>query len=206
MSSHSMVYSNIRLIPRRTCMLVLSILAFLSTPYTHLFADSMTAGESATYHQLYKIGDIGPGGGIVFFVSANGLNGLEATPWDQHSDIRWDNGSFPITNARRDGVNGGAWNAERIIKSQGDGDYAAQVCAQFKGGGQGDWFLPSRKELVLLYLKKDIVGNFAEIDTYWSSTECLGSRSYALVVYFGSGTDYCSEKVEPHRVRCVRAF
>ncbi len=104
----------------------------------------------------------------------------------------------------RDGINGGHANTERIIIQAGPGSYAAQLCANYKGGNYADWYLPSKYELNLLYLQKDVVGGFAN-DFYWSSTEAIGDY-YAWTQSFGTGDQYSNSKPVEHYVRAVRAF
>jgi hypothetical protein len=129
---------------------------------------------------------------------------LEAAPSDQSTGIQWYNGiGNNATNVVRDGVNAGLYNTERIIISQGAGIYAAQLCANYQGGGYGDWYLPSKAELNLLRQQRTIVGGFAD-DKYWSSTEFDGSVPWDLD--FPSGSQTAANSVGPHRVRAVRAF
>ncbi|MEN8180666.1 MAG: DUF1566 domain-containing protein [Pseudomonadota bacterium] len=153
----------------------------------------------------YKISDTGPAGGKVFFVSSDGLHGLEATSGRSISqDYKlWYNGAYITTNAKRGGVNAGQLNTERIINHQGAGDYAAQLCANYQGGGYGDWYLPSKEELNLLYLQKDVVGGFDDVH-YWSSTEI--NNLDAWTQYFLNGFQSAYQKNVWRRVRCIRAF
>lgn len=153
----------------------------------------------------YKIGDTGPAGGKVFFVSSDGLHGLEAMLDGRISeeDKLWYNGAYINTNAKKGGINSGQFNTERIINHQGEGDYAAQLCANYQSGGYGDWYLPSKEELNLLYLQKDVVGGFDNL-YYWSSTEINDLNAWA--VYFQNGYQSAYQKNVWRRVRCIRAF
>jgi hypothetical protein len=110
------------------------------------------------------------GGGIVIWVDETGQHGLIAAASDQSTGMQWYGASYTATNAVRDGIGGGMYNTERIIASQGAGSYAAQLCANYKGSGYGDWYLPSKYELNLLYLQSDVLGGL-EGNYYWSSTE-----------------------------------
>lgn len=168
-------------------------------------------GTSASV--IYAIGNPGPAGGKVFFVTDDGLHGLEAALQDQSTGIhiQWYNESSITTGAVWDGING-KQNTDRIITSQGGityqswGSYAALLCANYTGGGYGDWYLPSKYELNLLYLKKDVVGGFANTG-YWSSTEVDNHLAWSQ--YFNDGLDGLqsfNEKPTPFRVRAVRAF
>lgn len=143
------------------------------------------------------------GGGIVFYVYDNGQHGLIAATADQSAGIQWYNGTLTATNAVRDGKGGGMYNTERIIVKQGVGSYAAQICANYQGGGYGDWYLPSKYELNLLYLQKGVVGGFAS-GAYWSSTDV--GNDYAWFQGFGDGTQGLNGKSITHYVRAVRAF
>ena len=67
----------------------------------------------------------------------------------------------------------------------------------------GDWYLPSKFELNLLYAQKSVVGGFASI-AYWSSTE-YGS-SYAWDQDFDDGVQYNGYKFFTLYVRPVRSF
>jgi hypothetical protein len=69
----------------------------------------------------------------------------------------------------------------------------------------GDWYLPSKVELNLLYNAKvaGVVGDFAN-NYYWSSTE-YGSSS-AWLQNFDNGNQYSDGKLDTSPVRSVRAF
>jgi hypothetical protein len=154
--------------------------------------------------KIYVIGDIGPGQGIVFSVSVDGLHGLEAAPSDQSGGIQWYNGNFTATNAVRDGINAGHFNTERIIINQGAGSYAARLCANYQGGGYGDWYLPSKAELHLLFQQRVVVGGF-DFSVYWSSTEFDSGTAWSqsFVADVPAGTSKASPTL---KVRAVRAF
>ena len=208
----------------KSCFLILTL---LSVSFTTQARDSLaalrndlnatTANVSSLQTQVnaltpdsYAIGDTGPGGGIVFFVSDDGKHGLEAAPVDQSDPttqgIQWYNGSDPnmvVTGAAWDGINGER-NTDRIIISQGVGSYAALLCANYTGGGYGDWYLPSKYELNLLYEKRDLVGGFA-VARYWSSSELAPTQAWHQ--FFDSGTaPGVSTKSDELMVRAVRAF
>jgi hypothetical protein len=143
------------------------------------------------------------GGGVVFWVDATGQHGLIAATADQSTGIRWYNGTNTTTNAVRDGIGAGMYNTERIIANQGVGSYAAQLCANYQGGGYGDWYLPSKYELNLLFQQNTAVGGFTGTD-YWSSTEASSSCPWEQ--YFDGGDQGYYGKVHTYYVRAVRAF
>jgi hypothetical protein len=145
------------------------------------------------------------GGGIVFYVYDNGQHGLIAATADQSTGVVWTNTAFQgtVSNAVRDGINGGLANTERIIIQAGAGNYAAQLCANYKGGNYADWYLPSIYELNLLYVQKAVVGGFAS-NWYWSSTE--GINQSAWDQYFDGGNQDYNVKGGTDNVRAIRAF
>ena len=155
-----------------------------------------TGGASLAIGDSYQ-------GGIIFWLDATGQHGLVVATTDQSIGIQWYNGTYTTTNAVRDGIDAGMYNTERIIANQSTGSYAAQLCANYQGGGYGDWYLPSKYELNLLYLQKTAVGGFASA-SYWSSTE--GNSDYALVLYFSDGAQATNLKHGTNYVRAIRAF
>jgi hypothetical protein len=81
-----------------------------------------------------------------------------------------------------------------------------QTCANYKGGNYGDWYLPSKYELNLLYSQKNVVGSFAN-DYYWSSSEDDTDTDFAWLQSFEDGTQDSFLKYYPiYNVRAIRAF
>jgi hypothetical protein len=156
----------------------------------------------------YFIGDTGPAGGLIFYDKGSYSDGwqyLEAAPSDQSTAIQWWNGEFTTTGASGTAVGTGATNTSAIIDSQGEGTYAASLCADLVLGVYGDWFLPSRDELNLMYvnLKQQNRGGFASA-WYWSSSENYGS--YAWNQNFDDGLQNVNVKDYYGHVRAARAF
>ena len=144
------------------------------------------------------------GGGIVFYVYDNGQHGLIAATTDYSPDIQWNNGSYNYTNAIRDGIGAGKFNTERITYNYGAGTYAAQVSANFQAGNYGDWYLPSKYELNLLYQQRSAVGGFSNVN-YWSSSEVNGI--YAWIQSFATGVQSSfGDKATFRYMREIRAF
>jgi hypothetical protein len=150
------------------------------------------------------------GGGIVFYVYDNGRHGLIAATADQSTSMRWWADSFTNTMALADGVGAGKANTAIIIANQGYGDgatYVARICNEYSvtvgDVTYGDWYLPSKYELNLLYLQKTVVGGFAN-NFYWSSTE---SSNYAAWKQgFSNDNQDQNGKDETYYVCAVRIF
>jgi hypothetical protein len=149
------------------------------------------------------------GGGIVFYVYDNGQHGLVAATSDQSFGHRWYGGSNTNTRARADGVGGGLKNTAIIIANQGavDGNpFAATLCNEYSsivaGVTYGDWYLPSKHELNLLYLQKTVVGATGVF--YWSSSEI--DNVTAWLQSFSTGAQLLVNKTSVNSVRAIRAF
>jgi hypothetical protein len=168
-----------------------------------------TGSGTLTWTGTHYIGE-SYGGGKVFYVYDNGKHGLIAATSDQSTGIRWHGGSNTSTRARGDGVGAGLKNTAIIIANQGavDGNaLAATLCNEYSvtvdGVKYGDWYLPSKHELNLLYLQKTVVGSFAN-NYYWSSTEV--ESNVAFEQSFFNGDQTVAPKGYANLVRAIRAF
>ena len=148
------------------------------------------------------------GGGIIFYVYDNGKHGLIVSTEDQGTEVKWYNGTYSTTNAFRDGVNAGLLNTERIILSQGAGNYAAQIAANYKGGGFGDWYLPSAYELGLLHIQRALFFTGSNVMYYYYSSNENPSNNMQVMCYRFSNALYNTYllKLNTLRVRAIRAF
>ena len=153
--------------------------------------------------KTYSIGDAAQGG-IVFWVDDTGEHGLVSATADNIFASTWSiSPNTFINKVRNDGINVGRINTDAIIAFYGTGSYAAQACAQYLGGGYGDWHLPSKYELNLLYLQQTAVGGFGG-GPYWSSTELDALNAYAQL--FSGGIQTPSGKASFWSVRAIRRF
>lgn len=154
---------------------------------------------------LYAIGDEGPAGGIVFYVTDGGLHGLEAAPEDQSTGVQW--GCFEIIlGADETEVGKGAKNTLDILNGcVVDRPIAASVAAAYTLNGFDDWFLPSKDGLGWMYtnLHSSDLGDFASA-FYWSSSEVDSDGAWGQV--FNGGYQFIFGKNGTLGVRAVRAF
>jgi hypothetical protein len=177
-----------------------------------------TTAASGSGGTSYAVGDFALGG-IVFWVDESAEHGLICAKTDQSAGVRCIAGIYTNTMAMGDGPLAGEMNTSIIIANQGFGDgstYAARVCAEFQAteGGKtyGDWYLPSKGELHLMYLNKATIdatatangGSAIVGEVYWSSTE--NSIHHAWLQNFNNGNQYHNDKYLTYRVRAVRAF
>ena len=151
----------------------------------------------------YQIGDIGPGGGLVFHVT--GCTGFEAAPIDQSAGAAWGCGGTEITGADGTAVGTGVQNTTDILAGCATPGIAAELADNYSLNGINDWFLPSKDELDFMYtnLQLNGLGGFAN-GAYWSSSEI--TSNHALGQHFGSGNTANIIKSLTPRVRAVRAF
>jgi hypothetical protein len=102
-------------------------------------------------------------------------------------------------------------NTTLIVALQTDdnpmGNFAAKICADYSvtvnGITYGDWYLPSKSELALMYLQKEMIGGFST-DYYWSSTEFSSVTAWSQ--NFVNGAQFNLAKSLPYGVRAIRTF
>ncbi len=149
-------------------------------------------------------------GGIIFYLDGSG-GGLIAAPSDQSSG-EWGCYGDTISGADDTAIGTGAQNTIDIELGCTTAGTAADICANLTLGGYSDWFLPSKDELNLMYLKigqgntstSGNVGGFVD-NYYWSSTEY--DYYSAWNQSFTNGSQGYINKYNPYNsVRAVRAF
>jgi hypothetical protein len=158
---------------------------------------------------VYKIGDTGPGGGIVFYDKGNTSGGwryMEAAPSDL-GRAQWQSAPREVSGTK-DNIGSGRQNTQLI----GDSGRAALLCQQYNLGEYRDWFLPSKAELDLMYinLKMKDLGNFSD-DLYWSSSDSTGGSAWtpAWAQRFSDGYQEgggIHNKGKTYLVRAIRQF
>lgn len=162
-------------------------------------------GGTATY----EIGDPGPSGvGIVFYVTDGGLHGLEVAPIDQHDLASWSSVTEEQIGTTGTEVGTGSANTDAIIGQVEHTGSAAQICRDYRAAEEGNWFLPSKDELGLIYTnlynQPTPIGGFASSSYYWSSSE--NDAFTAKRQYFQDGSWDSLGKYAGKHVRAVRAF
>lgn len=126
-----------------------------------------------------RVGDVGAGGGVVFYVPATPQwwgRYMEAAPnpWFGSGDARYTAGchGLSIFDARAVGIGSGKRNTELIVAACPEPDIAARVAYDLVLNGKSDWFLPSRDELNAMWPHRVAIG--ARVDQnnqpYASST------------------------------------
>ena len=185
----------------------------------------MTGANCIGTKCTYKIGDTGPGGGIIFFVDYNdqyaGFNYLEAAPTScESASSAWSSDTthslLAVKGWAARAVGSGQSNTTAML-ANGDTSYSADTSgAAFYSNAlasgvpagcvtsKDDWFLGSIGEMKLMHDNLQGLGEFNAV-RYWSSTE--DTSSIAWNQSFGGGSQYADQfKTGTLRVRPVRAF
>jgi tetratricopeptide (TPR) repeat protein len=154
-----------------------------------------------------KIGDK-YAGGIVFYLSETGKNGLVCTDKDIGLAL-W--GSRETIGADGNEVANGSGmaNTKKIVefaRMKNLVNTAGSLCYELNHNGYTDWYLPTLAELRLIYeeLYKKNRGNFMSSAKYWSSTE-YGTFG-AWYFNFGDGSAYGDNYSSSYSVRAIRTF
>jgi len=172
--------------------------------------------------KYYNIGDTGPGGGEIFYCSAEGFimtdtgeicHYLELAPteyYDEYLDTpNWAISPYANTliGGTAEAIGTGRNNTTRIVYEIGGYAPPADFCNDYTYNGLTDWFLPSKDEIYQLSLNKAMLSStFAGDSTnqaYWSSTEFDNNQVYYQ--YIGTSDGYDSKGIYLH-IRPIRAF
>jgi len=181
-----------------------------------------TCAITVTYKFEYDIGDTGPGGGKIFYRSAEGFtvqmentaenytaHYLEAAPADMSDKLAWASQEFSKTRiyAYNEAIGYGRKNTAMILATDANAP-AAKSCKEYSNNGKTDWFLPSREELKELYKKRTYFDNLKTEDNsyYYYSTEYAGTNDRAESIDFGDGLTNTDYKTYKFFVRAIRAF
>jgi len=175
--------------------------------------DTVTSGMTLyAKWTSYALRDIGPAGGLIFYVKEGGYSDgwmyLEAASCDISSGISWGCYGTSIPGADGTAVGTGKQNTIDIVAECATVDIAAELSATLNWGGYSDWFLPSKDELNLMYVNLKVygVGDFADA-YYWSSSQYYPHfAQYAWTQYFSNGVQSSHKKNTSLRARAIRAF
>jgi len=181
--------------------------------------------------KTYKVGDTGPAGGIIFYVTTDITDDwryLEVVPATAEFVSVWGLFGTDVTGTDTS-IGSGRKNTDIIanlgdvifdyIDGNGDVDKiggegtAAMKCRELEINGYKDWFLPSRDELDCMQrvLFKQGIGDFSA-DEYWSSSVGGTEKYGAWYQQFSDGyqndyyVEYGHSRMNKLRVRAVRAF
>ena len=173
--------------------------------------------------KTYNLGDIGPGGGRIFYRSTGGFtfytsstdtvgiraHYLEAAP-DNLPRLAWASPDFYRANitGTASTIGTGLKNTLIILNTDADAP-AAKACYEYTYEGINDWFLPSVNELQQLKTNQNVVGTPVNGGRVWSSSQ-LSDPTYpdgVWVEIFPNGyPNIFGFKNNTENVRPIRAF
>jgi hypothetical protein len=187
--------------------------AFLMMCYSSL----CFAANPSAQGTIYNIGDYAQGG-VVFWLTPDRTHGLVAAIADQSSGVAWATGSSAgSVTSTSDSLSvgfpasAGKLNAEVILNRTGITSSAAELCANYQGGGYTDWYLPNIIELTALYSQAAVVnttaiangGSAFASSIYWTSVQ---TSSGVGNIDFSSGRHQFFTESNTFHVRAIRAF
>lgn len=157
--------------------------------------------------------------GIVFFIDHSGEHGLVASldDLDGGSGVAWSDVTTQKIGENAKSATDGAGNTDAIIAQQISGS-AAQLCRNLGP----DWYLPSNREVFLLFSQEILIDQILDNDgdpntngliqeefmptlaRYWSSTEQDEKNAWAQKASSGDTSSF--RKADTYRVRAIRIF
>ena len=196
--------------------------------YEYTF-DSVLEGDITLYAQwnkIYKVGDEGPAGGIIFYVADSEQTSTYTDSSGQKQELKWkylevasgevtvngsdkfkwsssDTGAYGIYETA---IGSGWSNTFKLLSVSGATFPAAQACADYGNGtGYDDWFLPSKDELNKIYENRSVLNTTFKAGEYWSSSEARSNGAYRLNFSDGTWKNEV-DRTYPWYVRPIRAF
>jgi hypothetical protein len=136
--------------------ILLSKLTYDSTYYIRAYAKNkvgITYGNEVNFTTVYRVGETGPAGGIIFYDQGSKKNGwryMETTLKD--IDVVAPGGCYNTVNINTDSAMGaGLENTNKIIELCSESGISARVAKSFTLNNYKDWFLPSFYELKAIF-------------------------------------------------------
>jgi hypothetical protein len=178
-----------------------------------IMSDALMPYPSKKY---YALGETGPAGGTVFYITHGGRRGLEAAPDDSKMyggiDVfSWGCNSLDVPIATKTSeyssvdtvknVKSGAINTAAILETCKYTISPAHLASTYSYGGYDDWYLPSLSELQWLLSNRRYIPGF-ENYPYWSSSQLDATHGWLS----HGGSPYTLLKSRKLSVRAIRSF
>ena len=173
--------------------------------------------EQLIIRKPYKVGQTGPGGGVIFYVD---LTRPAGSRYFEAACAGWSDGTCGGSDLTDPGIVwgcDGTWvgadgtaigtgkqNTTDIVTNCLETGGAAKVANDLVLGGQSDWFLPSLFELNQMNIRRIQIGGFSAV-YYWSSSEFfVDDFAWAQSFSYGAQSGLSNDTMT--YVRPVRAF
>lgn len=155
--------------------------------------------------EVYVVGDVGPGDGIVFITPGTSGNStglyFEASPYIDEVKAKWCGRPRETLDALGTSIGTGVSNTALISSMYVSG--AVKMASEYSNNGFSDWFLPSKDELYEMYVNREYIEGFSS-GGYWSSSEFAVGFAW-LHLFYNGDQDY-NDVFFSYSVRPVRAF
>jgi hypothetical protein len=185
-------------------------------------ATTTTVASQCAVGGVCRVGDTGPGGGVVFYANESGFacgptatatcRYLESAPtsgpnaWSDAA-LPWSQSGIDI-GARGTAIGTGYRNTVVAFAALGGSVSGSAISAsrEYRGpNNRDDWYLPSRDEAYQLYVSRSILGGFA-VSGYWTSTEIDRKRAWVQNFNDTGNQRELSRPDTSIRVRPIRSF
>ena len=178
-------------------------------PYTgikHIEIEISVPDEEVSLPQHY-IGEKYQGGKIFWIDRNDSRKGLIAAEFDTVTDVMWsrlsDGGPYG-TGGRGMDFYDGIINTALMLENKSSKGQAARWVNELRTGGYSDWYIGSEKEMYVLWMFRNIIGNFNPTKDYWTSTESAWDT--ARRVDWETGNIISRKKNTRRNVRAIRKF
>ena len=191
----------------------------VTSNYAGIGATSYGSGATCALGGTCSVGDLAPGGGYVFYVSATSINAATGISsggiYLATAPQTWNGGAVDpvaawgcrgqtMSGSFSSAVGFGAENTRLINAECATTGIPSRLADAATAGGFTDWFIPSADELALMYsqLKLEGLSNLNGAD-YWSSTQISDNSAHYQWMGGSAGP---TDKINALSVRPIRAF
>ncbi len=185
-----------------------------SIAYDSNFSIWVCSSQVSTNPPIYAIGDPGPAGGIVFYVTDGGTHGLEISPdglGPFQVGVGWGCPGTYLPGTGNEQIGSGPENTRWILAGCNHAGIPARRADEYSLNGFDDWFLPSNLELFEYYLQQNSLPPLGG-SLFWTSTQINANSARTVDWLNGSAYGFIAKRtvsISPFgtiRARAVRAF
>ena len=192
-------------------------------PVASVAENKVAPAPVADPNKVYKIGDTGPAGGLIFYDKGSNTGGwryMEAAPANTETKMKWWIPRYLNGIPKKDkfDVGNGKVHTQELMEyvNENCGIYNTELpvihyCSTLEVNGYKDWFLPTVNELKLMVRNLHVrgLGKFKD-EYYWSSNidwwEGWSDKGRVYCVNFMNGNSDHRGSRETYLVRAARRF